>query len=140
MLLVAGNVFAARTWKNETLKYALYIGPIKAGEASFITRNTTFEGQKAGRMELLIRTTSAAEKIFSINDTITSYIDAQYTRPIYYHKHSFEGDNHYQEFARYTYPAGGGCKVALRKIYRDGHVRENTENSKVNVYDLVPEG
>jgi len=137
MLLAVGNVLAAQTWKNETLKYALYLGPIKAGEATFKTRNTVFEGQRAVRMDLLVKTTSAAEKIFSVNDTITSYLDAQHSRPIYYHKHSFEGDNHYQEFARYTYPAAGGCRVSLRKIYRDGYVRENTENSKVNVYDLV---
>ena len=137
MLLAAQVLTAGQTWKNETLRYALYIGPIKAGEAAFITKNTTFEGQKAVQMELRIRTTSAAEKIFSVNDTITSYIDPQNTRPIYYRKHSFEGDNHYQEFARYTYPDAGGCRVAMRKIYRDGRVRENTENSRVNVYDLV---
>jgi len=137
MLLTVQVLTAGQTWKNETLRYALYIGPIKAGEASFITRNTTYEGQKAVRMELLIRTTSAAEKIFSINDTITSIIDPQYTRPLYYHKHSFEGDNHYQEFARYTYPAADRCQVSMRKIYRDGHVRENTENSSATVYDLV---
>ena len=137
MLLAAQVLTAGQTWKNETLRYALNIGPIKAGEAAFITRNTTFEGQKAVQMELRIRTTSAAEKIFSVNDTITSYIDPQNTRPIYYRKHSFEGDNHYQEFARYTYPDAGGCRVAMRKIYRDGRVRENTENSRVNVYDLV---
>lgn len=137
MFLLAGNMFAAQNWKNETLRYALYIGPIKAGEASFITKNTTYQGQKVVRMDLLIRTTSAAEKIFSINDTITSYIDPQNTRPVYYHKHSFEGDNHYQEFARYSYPEAGGCQVSLRKNYKDGHVRENIENSSVYVYDLV---
>ena len=137
MLLMVGNVSAALTWKNETLKYALYIGPIKAGEGRLITRNTTFEGQKVVRMDLLIRTTSAAEKIFSINDTITSYLDAKYLRPVYYRKHSFEGDNHYLERARYTYPATGGCRVAMHKTYRDGHVRENTENSSAPVYDLV---
>ena len=66
------NMFAAQSWKNETLKYALYIGPIKAGEASFVTKNTTFEGQKVVRMDLIARTTSAAEKIFSMNDTLTT--------------------------------------------------------------------
>lgn len=137
MVLAGSNVFAAQTWKNETLKYALYIGPIKAGEASFITRNTTFEGKKAVRMQFLVRTTSAADKLFSVNDTIVSYLDPDNSRPIYFSKHSYEGDNRYQEYARYTYPASGGCKVAMRKIYRDGHVRENTENSRVNVYDLV---
>ena len=61
LMILAVNGVAAQSWKNETLKYALYIGPIKAGEASFVTRNTTFEGQKVVRMDLIARTTSAAE-------------------------------------------------------------------------------
>ena len=80
------NMFAAQTWKNETLKYSLHIAPIKAGEASFVTRNTTFEGQKVVRMDLIARTTSAAEKIFSMNDTLTTYLDADNVRPVYFRK------------------------------------------------------
>ena len=136
-VLLSASATPQQIWKDQTLKYALYIGPIKAGEARYTTKNTTFEGQNVAKMELLVRTTSAAEKIFSVNDTITSYIDTKYNRPVYYHKHSLEGDNNYEEFARFTYAADGGCVASLRKRYRDGHIRENTEKSSVNVYDLV---
>ena len=89
LMLVVSELFAAQTWKNETLKYALYIGPMKAGEARLVTRNTTFEGQKVVKMELIARTTSAAEKIFSMNDTLTTYLDAENVRPVYFRKYFF---------------------------------------------------
>ena len=138
MVLVATvSAMAQQEWKNETLKYALYIGPLKAGEASFVTKNTTFEGQKVVRMDLIAKTTSAAEKLFSMNDTLTTYLDPVSTRPVYFRKHCFEGDDTYEEFARFTYPDGGGCQAAMRKNYKSGRVKERTESSDVAVYDMV---
>ena len=137
MILTAGQVLAAQSWKNETLKYALYIGPIKAGEASFVTRNTTFEGQKVVRMDLIARTTSAAEKLFSMNDTLTTYLDADNVRPVYFRKSCNEGGDIYTETARYTYTSDGTCKAQMRKNYMDGRVKEKTETSRTAVYDMV---
>ena len=137
MLLLAGATQAAQTWKNETLKYALYIGPIKAGEASFITRNTTFEGRKVVRMDLVARTTSAAEKLFSMNDTLTTYLDADIVRPIYFRKSCNEGGDVYTEWARFTYAQDGTCAAHMRKNYMDGRVKEKTQNSRTAVYDMV---
>ena len=118
------NMFAAQSWKNETLKYALYIGPIKAGEASFVTKNTTFEGQKVVRMDLIARTTSAAEKIFSMNDTLTTYLDADNVRPVYFRKSCNEGGDIYTEYARFTYSQDGTCNAKMRKNYMDGRVKD----------------
>ncbi|MBO4561677.1 MAG: DUF3108 domain-containing protein [Bacteroidaceae bacterium] len=136
-LMACGVVFAEQAWKDETLRYALYIGPLKAGEARFVTRNTTFEGQKVVRMDLIARTTSAAEKIFSMNDTLTTYLDPSNTRPVYFRKHCYEGDDVYEEFARFSYPAQGGCEAAMRKNYKSGRVKEKTESSEFPVYDMV---
>ncbi len=137
LVLSAGTVMAEQVWKNETLRYALYLGPIRAGEASFITQNTVLEGQKVVRMDLISRTTSAAEKIFSMNDTLTTYLDAANVRPVYFRKHCFEGDDRYEEYARFTYPAGGGCQAAMRKNYKDGRIKERTETSDAPVFDMV---
>ncbi|MBR4794713.1 MAG: DUF3108 domain-containing protein [Bacteroidaceae bacterium] len=137
MLLLAGTTQAAQTWKNETLKYALYIGPIKAGEACFVTRNTTFEGRKVVRMDLIARTTSAAEKIFSMNDTLTTYLDADNVRPVYFRKSCNEGGDIYTEWARFTYASDGTCAANMRKNYMDGRVKEKTQNSRTAVYDMM---
>ena len=137
LMLAVSELFAAQSWKNETLKYALYIGPIKAGEASFITRNTTFEGRKVVRMDLVARTTSAAEKLFSMNDTLTTYLDADIVRPIYFRKSCNEGGDVYTEWARFTYAQDGTCAAHMRKNYMDGRVKEKTQNSRTAVYDMV---
>ena len=137
MLMMSGMALGQQTWKDETLRYALYIGPLKAGEASFMTRNTTFEGQKVVRMDLIAKTTSAAEKIFSMNDTLTTYLDAENVRPVYFRKHCFEGDDRYEEFARFSYGQDGTCNARMRKNYKSGRVKERTESSKVAVYDMV---
>ena len=139
LMVLVVNGFAAQSWKNETLKYALYIGPIKAGEARFVTRNTTFEGRKVVRMDLIARTTSAAEKLFSMNDTLTTYLDADNVRPVYFRKSCNEGGDIYTETARYTYTADGTCKAQMRKNYMDGRVKERTETSNTAVYDMVSE-
>jgi len=130
-------VFAERSWKNETLKYSLYLGPLKVGEASFVTENMTFEGQKVVRLDLVARTTSAAEKLFSLNDSLTTYIDPQKTLPVYFHKHFIEGDYEAEEFTRFTYPAGGGYSVKMHKEVNDGRVKDKTATSNVPVYDMV---
>lgn len=137
MLMVSGMALGQQTWKNETLRYALYIGPIKAGEASFVTRNTTFEGRKVVRMDLIARTTSAAEKIFSMNDTLTTYLDADNVRPVYFRKSCNEGGDVYTETARYTYAQDGLCRAQMRKNYMDGRVKEKSESSRTAVYDMV---
>ena len=138
LLLMAGGItFAGQTWKDETLKYALYIGPLKAGEARFITKNTTYNGQKVVRMDLIAKTTSAAEKIFSMNDTLTTYLDAADVRPVYFHKHCFEGDDTYEEYAYFTYDADGTCQAKMRKNYKSGRVKERSEASAAPVYDMV---
>lgn len=137
LILMVQTSFAQQSWKDETLKYALYIGPIKAGEARLITKNTEFEGQKVVRMDLIAMTTSAAEKLFSMNDTLTTYLDAKTSRPVYFRKHCFEGDDRYEEFARYTYAEDGTCKAQMRKNYKSGRVKERTESSTTAVYDMV---
>ena len=137
LVLAGGSMFAQQTWKDETIRYSLHIGPIKAGEASFVTRNTVFEGQNVVRMDLIAKTTSAAEKIFSMNDTLTTYLDPKNTRPVYFRKHCFEGDDVYEEYARFSYPAQGGCEAAMRKNYKSGRVKENTELSDAPVFDMV---
>lgn len=137
MLMVSGMALGQQTWKNETLRYTLHIGPIKAGEASFVTRNTTFEGKKVVRMDLIARTTSAAEKIFSMNDTLTTYLEADNVRPVYFRKSCNEGGDVYTETARYTYAQDGLCRAQMRKNYMDGRVKERTESSRTAVYDMV---
>ena len=46
MIMVLATAVAAmgqNMYKNEKLRYGMYLGPIKAGEAELITKNVTYK-------------------------------------------------------------------------------------------------
>ena len=140
MILVLGATLVAMgqtAYKNEKLRYGMYLGPIKAGEAELITKNVTYKGQNAVQMDLIARTTSAAEKIFSLNDTLTTIVRPDDSSPVYFQKHCFEGDDIVSEKVYFSKDSNGKCVADMTKYYKDGHVREVTETSNTLVYDMV---
>lgn len=137
LMLAVSELFAAQTWKNETLRYTMYLGPIKAGEASLATKNIKRNGQDVVRMDLIARTTSAVEKIFSLNDTLTTIVNPKDAAPVYFQKHCFEGDDIVKERVTFSTTSDGRCSASMRKDYKDGRVKEKTATSKSQVYDMV---
>ena len=115
----------------------MYLGPIKAGEAQLVTKNVTHEGQKAVRMDLIARTTSAAEKIFSLNDTLTTIVRPEDSSPLYFQKHCFEGDDIVKEKVYFSKTDDGKCVSQMRKDYKNGRVKEVTETTDELVYDMI---
>ncbi|MCQ2072775.1 MAG: DUF3108 domain-containing protein [Bacteroidaceae bacterium] len=138
MLACFGMNLAAQTvWKNEVLSYGLYIGPVKAGEAELTTKKTDWKGQDAVMMQLVARTTKAAEKIFSLNDTLTTFVRPQDSAPIHFQKHCIEEDDIVYENDDFIYQKDGKWKGILSKTYRDGHVKEKTVMSASPIYDMI---
>ena len=136
-LMITAAAMAEQTWKNENLKYGMYLGPIKAGDAQLITENITYNGQKAVRMKLIARTTSAAEKIFSLNDTLTTIVRPEDSSPLFFQKHCFEGDDIVREKVYFSKTDDGKCVAKMRKDYKNGRVKEVTETSNTLVYDMI---
>ena len=137
VLVATIAVMAQTSWQDEKLRYGMYLGPIKAGEAELITRNITYNGQEAVQMDLIARTTSAAEKIFSLNDTLTTIVRPDDSSPVYFQKHCFEGDDIVREKVNFSKDTNGNCVVQMTKYYKDGHVKECNETSNTLVYDMV---
>ena len=136
-LMITATAMAQQAWKNENLKYGMYLGPIKAGDAQLITENITYNGQKAVRMKLIARTTSAAEKIFSLNDTLTTIVRPEDSSPLFFQKHCFEGDDIVREKVYFSKTDDGKCVAKMRKDYKNGRVKEVTETSNTLVYDMI---
>ena len=136
-LMITAAAMAQQAWKNENLKYGMYLGPIKAGDAQLITENITYNGQKAVRMKLIARTTSAAEKIFSLNDTLTTIVRPEDSSPLFFQKHCFEGDDIVREKVYFSKTDDGKCVAKMRKDYKNGRVKEVTETSNTLVYDMI---
>lgn len=134
LALVMGLTFAHA--QSEVLTYAMYLGPIKGGQAQLITKNVTYNGEKAVQMDLIARTTSAAEKIFSLNDTLTTIVNAANQTPLHFQKHCFEGDDIVRENVDYT-ASTGKYTARMRKDYKNGRVKEMTASSTTPIYDMV---
>lgn len=132
--MVMGLTFAHA--QSEILNYGMYMGPLKAGNAKLITTNTTYNGVKAVRMDLIACTTSAAEKIFSLNDTLTTIVNAGSSNPLHFQKHCYEGDDIVHERVDYTV-SGGTYTARMRKDYKDGRVKEKTATASTPIYDMV---
>ena len=125
-LMITAAAMAEQAWKNENLKYGMYLGPIKAGDAQLVTENITYNGQKAVRMRLIARTTSTADKLFSLNDTLTTIVRPEDSSPIFFQKHCFEGDDIVREKVNFSKTDDGKCHAymdpaateAIREKYR----------------------
>ncbi|MCQ2064957.1 MAG: DUF3108 domain-containing protein [Bacteroidaceae bacterium] len=121
---------------GEQFRYGLYIGPVRAGDAVLSTKSVTYNGEKAYSMQLIGHTTKAADKIYSLHDTLTSILDSDGT-PLEYRKYAHEGDRNVSEKSVFTRSSDGKYVTKLRKVYTDGHVRENQETGTSQVYDLI---
>lgn len=121
---------------NEVLKYGLYMGPLRGGDATLSTRAVTYDGKKAYQMQLIANTTKAAQKIFFMSDTLTSILDAAAT-PLEFWKHCYEGDDIVKEKDTFSKNSDGTYAASLRKDYKNGRVKENDFTTTKPVYDMV---
>ena len=123
--------------ESETLNYSLYVGPLKGGEAKLVSRKVNYQGQETVRMDLIANTTKVADKIYSLHDTLTTFLSMTDNRPVRFQKHCYEGDDIVREKADFNLLADGTYSVDMRKDYKNGRVKERTETSREPVYDMV---
>lgn len=136
-MVLAAPVMADEVWRDETLRYAMYLGPIKAGEASLATKNLVRDGKKMVQMDLIARTTNTVEKLFSLNDTLTTIVDPVNSAPVYFRKHCFEEDDIVFEKVNFKTSADGRCTASMQKIYKNGRVKECMETADTQIYDMI---
>ena len=122
---------------NETLSYSLYLGPIKGGEAKLVSRKVDYKGEEVIRMDLIANTTKMADKIYSLHDTLTTFLTMTDSRPVRFQKHCYEGDDIVREKADFNLLPDGTFSVDMRKDYKNGRVKEKTQKSSEPVYDMV---
>ena len=123
--------------ESETLNYSLYVGPLKGGEAKLVSRKVNYQGEETVRMDLIANTTKVADKIYSLHDTLTTFLRVADSRPVRFQKHCYEGDDIVREKADFNVLSDRTYSVAMRKDYKNGRVKEHTETSREPVYDMV---
>ena len=123
---------------GEILTYNLYFNWkfvwIKAGNATYSTVQTRYQGQNAYRASLTATTHARADKFVTIRDNLTAYCTTNML-PLYYTKSTHEGDRRNLDEVRYSF-SGGRCNMRLRRRKSDGsnHYRNISLN---NSFDMI---
>lgn len=129
------NAFQA----GEKLTYDLYykygILNMKGGIATLNTESTIYDNKDAYKMELYATTKGIVGSFFTVNDTLTSYIDKDLV-PLLFIKGAEEGKDYTRERQIYSYKNG---KTSIRSIrHKNGKFSfDETINSERCTYDMM---
>ncbi len=125
---------------GEELTFDLYfkwgLVNTKAGVSTLKTINTNYNGQEAYKMSLTAKSSGMADKVFSLNDILSTYTTKELV-PLAYHKDAKEGDEHTVENMSYAYNPSGGVTVHTKRV-KNGKLRfDETIKSDGCVYDMI---
>ena len=108
----------------------------KAGEATFNTQETTYNGQAVWHYGLLFKSRGAVEKMYPMRDTLDAYISHQQGSLIYAQKHSDEGDYYSVDELGFTYKENKTF-VASKRYTRTRTKIDTTLIAEGKVYDML---
>ena len=124
---------------GESLTYDLYFNWkfvwVKCGAAHYTMKSTTYKGQPALRNDLLFTSNKRCDAVFTMRDTLISYITPQLV-PLYFRKGSLEGKHYTVDEVWYTYPKGKS-HVKQHFLNRHGEWSEHHHESDECNYDML---
>ena len=124
---------------GESLTYDLYFNWkfiwVKCGDAHYTMKSATYKGQPALRNDLLFTSNKRCDAVFTMRDTLISYITPQLV-PLYFRKGSLEGKHYTVDEVWYTYPQGKS-HVKQHFLNRDGEWSEHHHESSDCNYDML---
>ncbi len=124
---------------GETLLFDMYFNWkfvwFKVGNATLSTSLTNWQGKEAFRSSLITRTSSKADKYFTMRDTLKTYVTKDLV-PLYYTKRAKEGDRYRTDEVWYSYN-GGQAQAKMRHRNRKGEISEHTAVKAGCIYDML---
>ena len=124
---------------GEKLTYDLYFNWkfiwVKCGAANYSFRPLKYNGQDALRNDLLFTSNKRCDAVFTMRDTLISYITPQLV-PLYFRKGAFEGKHYTVDEVWYTYP-NGKSHVKQKYLGRNGEWSEHHYESDDCNYDML---
>lgn len=124
---------------GERLTYDLYFHWkfiwVKCGAAHYTMRSANYKGQSALRNDLLFTSNKRCDAVFTMRDTLISYITLQLV-PLYFRKGSLEGKHYTVDEVWYTYP-NGKSHVRQKFLNRHGEWSEHHHESDDCNYDML---
>lgn len=124
---------------GEELQYDLYFKygllNTKAGKSSMTVDAGRYNGRDALKMQLIGNTGGVAKKLFSLSDTLTSYMTPDLV-PLAFLKDAHESGEHTIERATYTYN-GGKVNVHTNRIRDNVERFDENLTSETCLYDML---
>ena len=124
---------------GERLTYDLYFHWkfiwVKCGAAHYTMKSANYKGQSALRNDLLFTSNKRCDAVFTMRDTLISYITPQLV-PLYFRKGSLEGKHYTVDEVWYTYP-NGKSHVKQKFLNRHGEWSEHHHESDDCNYDML---
>ena len=124
---------------GEKLTYDLYFNWkfiwVKCGAAHYSFRPLKYNGQEALRNDLLFTSNKRCDAVFTMRDTLVSYITPQLV-PLYFRKGSLEGKHYTVDEVWYTYH-NGKSHVKQKYLSRNGEWSEHHYESDDCNYDML---
>ena len=91
---------------GEDIEYDLYLNMgilnARAGKGSLSVTEANYRGENAYKIVMMLNTSGLAGNIYTVNDTLTSFVDKD-LRPLLFTKEAFEGKDYSVDRQSYTY-------------------------------------
>jgi hypothetical protein len=91
---------------GEEIQYDLYFNygilNARAGKGSLSVTDANYRGQNAYKLVMLLNTSGLADNLYTVQDTLTSYVDKE-LRPLLFTKEALEGKDYTVERQSYSY-------------------------------------
>ncbi|WP_298653842.1 DUF3108 domain-containing protein [uncultured Proteiniphilum sp.] len=124
---------------GEDIRYDLYLNfgflNARAGRGSLSVTEANYRGENAYKMVMLLNTSGLAGNIYTVNDTLTSFIDKD-LRPLLFTKEAFEGRDYSVERQSYIYE-GNKLKIRAFRIWNGEEQFDEVVSSDQCTYDYL---
>lgn len=125
---------------GEEMTYDLYakFGPIhtKAGKSILSTTADKYNNTNVYKISLIAESTGNVQKLFTLNDTLISYMTKELV-PLAYVKNAHEGKDNVHETVNYTYSAGGKIDINVKRHKNGEDKFDNNLTSNNCIYDMA---
>jgi hypothetical protein len=124
---------------GENIRYDLYLNVAflnaRAGKGSLSVTEANYRGQNAYKTVMMLNTSGLAGNIYTVNDTLTSFVDTN-LRPLLFTKDAFEGKDYSVERQSYSYE-GGEVKIRAYRLWNGEEQFDDTIATPHCTYDYL---
>jgi hypothetical protein len=124
---------------GENIRYALYLNVAflnaRAGKGSLSVTEANYRGENAYKTVMMLNTSGLTGNIYTVNDTLTSFIDMN-LRPLLFTKEAFEGKDCSVERQSYSYE-GDEVKIRAYRVWNGEEQFDDTITTNYCTYDYL---